>query len=288
MSWPRYHGKKPVMTIANRYIRRSRISEAKFREFVKCFSLDLDARQTALLTVWTEIRWMLFVSHQNQDCRILRASSPFQREAKADDSCFRAKRIEGIQAKARMAKLRSSVFCSKAACSTRNRSRRAKQTFSGRYPWEGWGWKRDSFRLLRGYHGLVDLAYKRHYRVPYGNNELANGKVRSAASNPFGPIAKGSWWNSMHPKTTFYFIWKSLNSDSIIGTDIYQLVLKMLRQIPSASPAPNVFPFISHLYSSNSVGSFTFLLILKGIWNITDDISDSYKQHKVAPLLLNI
>jgi hypothetical protein len=37
------------MTIVNRYIKRSRISEAKFREFVKCFSLHLDTHQTALL-----------------------------------------------------------------------------------------------------------------------------------------------------------------------------------------------------------------------------------------------
>ena len=37
------------MTITNKYIKRSRISEAKFREFVKGFSLDLDAHQAALL-----------------------------------------------------------------------------------------------------------------------------------------------------------------------------------------------------------------------------------------------
>ena len=34
----------------NKYINRSRISEAKFREIVKYFSLDLDAQKIAILT----------------------------------------------------------------------------------------------------------------------------------------------------------------------------------------------------------------------------------------------
>ncbi|MGZ3535699.1 MAG: IS1595 family transposase, partial [Thermodesulfobacteriota bacterium] len=38
------------MTITNKYIKRSRVSEAKFREFVRCFSLDLDAHKIAFLT----------------------------------------------------------------------------------------------------------------------------------------------------------------------------------------------------------------------------------------------
>lgn len=28
----------------------------------------------------------------------------------------------------------------------------------------------------RGYNGLVDLGYKKHYRVHHGNDEFANGK----------------------------------------------------------------------------------------------------------------
>ena len=35
--------KKLVMTISNKYLKRSKISEAKFRELVQYFSLDLDA-----------------------------------------------------------------------------------------------------------------------------------------------------------------------------------------------------------------------------------------------------
>ncbi|MCL1926454.1 MAG: hypothetical protein FWF95_04885 [Syntrophorhabdaceae bacterium] len=35
----------------NKYIRRSRITEAKFRQIVKCFALDLATAQTAEMTL---------------------------------------------------------------------------------------------------------------------------------------------------------------------------------------------------------------------------------------------
>ena len=38
------------MPIKNKYINRSRVTEAKFRDLVKYFSLDLDAQQIAILT----------------------------------------------------------------------------------------------------------------------------------------------------------------------------------------------------------------------------------------------
>jgi transposase-like protein len=44
-----------VMSITNRYVKRSRISESKFRELVRYFSLDLDARKIAFLTRLTDI-----------------------------------------------------------------------------------------------------------------------------------------------------------------------------------------------------------------------------------------
>ena len=38
------------MSITNRYVKRSKISEAKFRELVRYFSLDLDAHKIATVT----------------------------------------------------------------------------------------------------------------------------------------------------------------------------------------------------------------------------------------------
>jgi hypothetical protein len=38
------------MPMKNKYINRSKISEAKFRQFIKYFTLDLEAQKTAILT----------------------------------------------------------------------------------------------------------------------------------------------------------------------------------------------------------------------------------------------
>jgi hypothetical protein len=38
------------MTISNKYLKRSKISEAKFREFIRYFSLALDAHKISFLT----------------------------------------------------------------------------------------------------------------------------------------------------------------------------------------------------------------------------------------------
>ncbi len=38
------------MSLKNRYVNRSKISEAKFRELVRYFAADLDASQIALLS----------------------------------------------------------------------------------------------------------------------------------------------------------------------------------------------------------------------------------------------
>lgn len=88
--------KKLVMIITNRYVRHSRISEAKFREFVKCFSLDLVAHQTALLLGLnrnTVNRYLLFI--RTRIAEFCERSSPFHGEVEVDESYFGAKRIKG-------------------------------------------------------------------------------------------------------------------------------------------------------------------------------------------------
>jgi transposase len=39
-----------MFSMKNKYYNRSRISEAKFREVIKCFSLDIDATKTTEIT----------------------------------------------------------------------------------------------------------------------------------------------------------------------------------------------------------------------------------------------
>ena len=81
---------------AKRYVKRSRISEAKFREFVKCFSLDLDAHTIALLTGLnrnTVNRYVLLI--RTRIAEFCEQLSPFQGEVEVDESYLGAKRIKG-------------------------------------------------------------------------------------------------------------------------------------------------------------------------------------------------
>lgn len=85
-----------ISTMKNKYIIRSRISEAKFREFLKYFCLDIEA---------TKISKLSNISRQSvnkiiKNIRILIAkecekTSKMQGEIEIDESYFGAKRVRG-------------------------------------------------------------------------------------------------------------------------------------------------------------------------------------------------
>src|SRR5512136_78527 len=84
------------MTITNKYIERSRISEAKFRELVRYFSLDLDAHKIAILTGLnrnTVNRYLLLI--RKRIAETCEQSSPFHGATEIDESYFGARRIKG-------------------------------------------------------------------------------------------------------------------------------------------------------------------------------------------------
>jgi transposase-like protein len=57
----------------------------------------------------------------------------------------------------------------------------------------------------RGYSGLVDLGYKKHYRVHHGKNEFANGRRHIDGIGSFWSYAKGRLTKFRGvPRSTFY------------------------------------------------------------------------------------
>ena len=84
------------MVDKNRYYRRSKISEAKFRELVRCFAADLDASQIALLSGLNR-------NTVNRYLKVIRAriaehcelESPLSGEIEVDESFFGARRVKG-------------------------------------------------------------------------------------------------------------------------------------------------------------------------------------------------
>jgi transposase len=81
----------------NRYVTRSRISEAKFRELVRHFSLDLTSDTISVLTGLnrnTVTRYLLLL--RKRVAEFCERESPFSGEIEVDESYFVARRVKGI------------------------------------------------------------------------------------------------------------------------------------------------------------------------------------------------
>ena len=84
------------MNVKNRYYFRSRIREAKFKQLIRCFSLDFTATSTAQLTgisirsvntIYLKVRQRIA-----QNCEL---ESPLQGSVEVDESYFGAQRVRG-------------------------------------------------------------------------------------------------------------------------------------------------------------------------------------------------
>ena len=86
----------------------------------------------------------------------------------------------------------------------------------------------------RGYNGLVDLGYKKHYRVHHGSNEFAIGKRHINGIESFWSFAKNRLSKfSGIPKSTFYLHLKESEFRfNYRNENIYLLLLKMFRKRP--------------------------------------------------------
>ncbi|KAF0121722.1 MAG: transposase-like protein [bacterium] len=84
------------MTMKNKYVKRSRISEAKFRELIRHFSLDIPSQNIAILINLnrnTVNRYILEI--RKRIAEFCEQESPFHGEIEVDESYFGAKRIKG-------------------------------------------------------------------------------------------------------------------------------------------------------------------------------------------------
>jgi len=99
------------MSITNRSVKRSRISEATFRELERYFSLDLEAHKIAFrarLHGNTVNRHLLVI--RQRIVEFCEGSSPFKSEMEIDESCFVARNIKGKRGRTQMGKRLSAAF----------------------------------------------------------------------------------------------------------------------------------------------------------------------------------
>ncbi len=86
----------------------------------------------------------------------------------------------------------------------------------------------------RGYDGLVDVGYKKHYRVHHATDEFARGKSHINGIESFWGYAKRRLvkFNGV-PNRTFYFHLKETEFRfNHRRGNLYQALLKLLRQQP--------------------------------------------------------
>ena len=224
------------MAVKNKYAYRSRISEDKIRQIVRLFAVDLDASQIAEVTsINRNIINRYLAAFRERIAQYCEAESPVSGEVEVDESYFGARRVRGIRG--RGARGKTIVFglfkrnghvyteivpdCSKATLQGIIRGRVELESVIHS---DGW----------RGYDGLVDLGYQKHFRVQHGNNEFANNHSHINGIESFWAFTKTRLvrFRGLH-KHTFYFHLKECEFRfNHRREDIYKLVLKMLRNFP--------------------------------------------------------
>lgn len=224
------------MVPKNKYANRSRISEAKFRQLIKLFSLDLDADQIASLTGLNRNTINRYLNAiRERIASFCEDQSPFAGEVEVDESYFGARRVKGKRGRGAFGKtivlgiLKRNGFVYTQIVP--NVSRKTLQDIiSGRV-------EPDSIihsDTWKSYNGLVDLGYKKHYRVSHGENEFATEQTHINGIESFWGYAKTrlARFRGIH-KSTFYLHLKECEFRfNNRKKSLYLLLLKIIRENP--------------------------------------------------------
>jgi len=224
------------MTMKNKYVWRSRISEHQFRQIVRLFAVDLDASQIARLTGLSRNainRYLKAIRQRLAD--FCDAQSPFSGEVEVDESFFGARRVRGKRGRGAFGKtIVFGIFqrnghvyteivpnCSKA---TLQAVIRGKVELKSVIYSDGW----------RGYNGLVDVGYGKHLRIDHGQDEFAKGRTHINGIEGFWGYAKTRLvrFRGMSPKTFNLHLKECEFRFNHRGQELYKLILKIVRIEP--------------------------------------------------------
>jgi transposase-like protein len=224
------------MTIKNKYANRSKISEKKIRQIVKLFSIDLDASQITKISGLnrnTINRYLTGI--RRRIAEFCESQSPFSGEVEVDESFFGARRVKGKRGRGAFGKTivfgifrrNGSVFteivpdCRRATLQAVIRGRVDLESVIHS---DGW----------RGYNGLVDLGYKKHFRVNHGQNQFVHDKSHINGIESFWGYAKTrlSRFRGMNKKTFYLHLKECEFRFNNRGKNLYPLILKIIRKYP--------------------------------------------------------
>jgi transposase-like protein len=225
-----------TMHLKNKYANRSKISEAKFRQIVKLFALDLDATQISQvlhLDRKTTNRYLMAIRERIADFCI--SESPFQGEIEVDESYFGPRRVKGKRGRGAgsktivfgLAKRHGKVYteivpdCSKSTLQSIIRGKVEANSVIYSDKWHG-------------YDGLVDVGYDKHYRVDHGKDEFVNGKSHINGIEGFWGFSKTrmSKYRGINKKYFYLYLKECEFRYNYRNENLYQKILKIVRKNP--------------------------------------------------------
>jgi len=198
---------------------------------VKLFVVDLDALRIAEIAgVNRNTANRYLAAFRERIARFCEAESPVKGEVEVDESYVKGTRGRGARGKTivfglfkRNGRVYTEVVpdCSKA---TLQGIIRGHVELESVIHSDGW----------RGYEGLVDLGYQKHFRVEHGHNEFANKHSHINGIESFWAFAKTRLVRFRDlAKHSFYFHLKECEFRfNHRNEDIYKLVINMLREKP--------------------------------------------------------
>jgi transposase len=220
----------------NRYFRHSKISEAKFRQILRYFAMDLTATDCAELS-GVSVRSVnsIYLRVRRRLAEHCEQVSPLQGELEADESYFGPRRVRGLRGRGAgnktvvfgLLKRGQNVYTEivpNASKAVLQAIIRGKADIASVIHTDRW----------RGYDGLVDVGFDKHLRVNHGNNEFARGCVHVNGIESFWSCAKRRLvqFNGV-PRHTFYLHLKETEFRfNHRNQDLYKALLSLLRSRP--------------------------------------------------------
>ncbi len=224
------------MQAKNRYFRRSKISEARFRGLLRCFALDLTATSTSALT-GLSVRSVnaLFLAIRRRMAEECARQSPFQGEVEIDESFFGPWRVRGKRGRGAFKK--TIVF---------GMLKRGERVFTEVVP----NCRAVTLQaVIRGhveldatilsdclssYDGLVDLGYARHLRIRHSEDHFAEGPNHINGIESFWSYAKRrlAKFNGISKRTFVLHLKECEFRFNHRQEDLYRALLGLLRRRP--------------------------------------------------------
>lgn len=181
------------MPTTNKYKKRAHITEKQFRHLLKLFSMDIDATTIAKITGLNRNTVNKYTKQIRQRIvEICDQTSPFSGVIEVDESYFGARRVKGKRGRGAYGK--TPVFgilqrggkvytemvpdCAKKTLQGIIRGRVNPDSVIHSDTW-------------RGYDGLVDMGYQKHFRIKHSHDEFAKGKNHINGIESFWSFAKG-------------------------------------------------------------------------------------------------